>query len=305
MCSISRPALTLLNFSPRIIDDGAVFALFVIPALFIEGINICISVYLSSFQLIYIPVFIEFIGVCVYALLMRQFVMQGHLIANPLKATAIVWILSASLCASMGLFFLRKIWGKELLHGTTEDNNILAYIQSESGPLFSSNSIKSERSEGIHLTTTLNTSSDKLPFNYHNDHNTNYNTNNSTMNTNSNDKNKTDTTSNNNSNNSSSNSRSGNTKPSTHSGPVNTQAIRSSPRMTSPFPSFLHTHDPSATSSCTPVDTIHAADTVQGWLGSTQKWGEYNKQAIPNFISLLSQSVSWLVISLFAAKLGT
>ena len=46
----TAPVLILFQFDPAAAREGAVFTLYIIPALFIEGFSICIGTYMSAFQ---------------------------------------------------------------------------------------------------------------------------------------------------------------------------------------------------------------------------------------------------------------
>jgi hypothetical protein len=55
LCIFASPILIGLGSDPVVVSGGATYARYMIPVIWIEGINLCIQTYLMSFQFATVP----------------------------------------------------------------------------------------------------------------------------------------------------------------------------------------------------------------------------------------------------------
>lgn len=117
LCLFSREILIYFGFESSIAERGSVFARLIIPALFAEGINICIGTYMTAFQEASIPTYIQLVSALLNLFLTYIFIFGvGNYagVQDSLKACAFGWVISSIVGCFLTGIALYKVSGKEL-----------------------------------------------------------------------------------------------------------------------------------------------------------------------------------------------
>ena len=129
LCLTVGPTLKAFGLNPALVDLGKVYALYLIPAIFIEGVNVCTSTYLCSLQAPVIPTVIRLFGVLVDVLVSYIFIFgiahQPSVFHNALIGSAIGWIASAGVILVLNFCAVVYLWGHELEFGDDEADDDL------------------------------------------------------------------------------------------------------------------------------------------------------------------------------------
>lgn len=126
LCVTASPTLKSFGLDPTLVDIGQVYATYIIPAIFIEGVNICLATYLCSLQAPVIPTLIHLFGVLVdipvsYFFIFGRGSDDSKFIRNALVGSALGWIASAGVVMILNTMAVAHLWGRELTYGDQED----------------------------------------------------------------------------------------------------------------------------------------------------------------------------------------
>jgi len=124
LCVTAAPTLKAFGLDPTLCDIGQVYAYYIIPAMFIEGFNICAATYLCSVQAPRIPTFIHLFGVFIDIPVSYFFIFgkgdKDKFISNALVGSALGWIFSAGFVMLLNIGAVAYLWGKELEYGDND-----------------------------------------------------------------------------------------------------------------------------------------------------------------------------------------
>lgn len=127
LCVTASPTLKSFGLNPTLVDIGQVYANYIIPAMFIEGFNICAATYLCSLQAPMIPTLIHLFGVVIDIPVSYVFIFgpyeDAKFIRNPLVGSALGWIASAGVVMLLNIGAIVHLWGKELEYGDNEEDD--------------------------------------------------------------------------------------------------------------------------------------------------------------------------------------
>ena len=125
LCLTAAPTLKGFGLDPILVDIGQTYAYWMIPACFVEGLNICIATYLCSLQAPRIPTLIALLGVFIDIPVTYFFIFgkggDGRFFSNALIASAMGWLVSAAVVFLLNVAALAHLWGKELEYGDKEE----------------------------------------------------------------------------------------------------------------------------------------------------------------------------------------
>lgn len=114
LCLTTKPALLAFGFDKKLVDDGSDYATYIIPAMFLEGINVCACTYLTGFQEVKRPLIIAIITVMIDIPTTYFFIFGG--VFPPLLGSAMGWMLTSLCGVLMNLLVVYSLWGKELYY---------------------------------------------------------------------------------------------------------------------------------------------------------------------------------------------
>lgn len=123
LCLLTRPVLLALGFDQNIADNGSIYAYYIIPAVFFEGINNYIVSYLSSIQLAWPSTCVCIVSVFIDFLTTYLLIYGPDAYDVPLKSSAIGWVVPTLISLFLNSIIVWKIWGDEFyysLHGSDE-----------------------------------------------------------------------------------------------------------------------------------------------------------------------------------------
>lgn len=131
LCCVTKPALDAFGFEPHTVRTGAIYAYYILPAVFIEGTNVCITTYLMSFQLAWPSTLIQIISLIIDFPLSYILIFGLHgrpndyldPMNNALVATGVAWGIVSFIALTLNLCTLYKIWGRELEYGHDDNEN--------------------------------------------------------------------------------------------------------------------------------------------------------------------------------------
>ena len=125
LCVTSSPTLKAFGLNPELVDIGQVYAYYIIPAIFIEGFNVCCATYLCSIQAPKIPTLIHLLGVFVDIPVSYFFIFgagdHGKFITNALVGSALGWIFSSLVVMVLNVCAMIYLAGKELEFGDDDE----------------------------------------------------------------------------------------------------------------------------------------------------------------------------------------
>ena len=123
LCISTNSVLLLWGFDKQIAYEGSVYAVNIIPAVFFEGFNICLTGYLTSIQLAWPSTVVGCIAVIVDTTTSYLLIYGQAAYNDPLKSVAVGWITTSLISLVLNSIITKKIWGDELiysLHGKEE-----------------------------------------------------------------------------------------------------------------------------------------------------------------------------------------
>lgn len=126
LCVFASETLYAFGFDKDISERGGVFSKYIIPALFTEGINVCLSAYLTAFQFAAVPTILQLLSSVLDVLITYVFIFGlGDFVPfiDALKGSALAWICSSSFTIVLITLYTWCIWGSELRYCTDDDNS--------------------------------------------------------------------------------------------------------------------------------------------------------------------------------------
>jgi len=118
LCLSYQDILIAFGFDKTLAERGATFAMFIIPAFYLEGVTICIATYLTAFQEASVPTYIQLIsGVLdLFVTYLLIFGIADFHGMDALKASALGWIISSAVSCVLESYAMHFLWGKELTY---------------------------------------------------------------------------------------------------------------------------------------------------------------------------------------------
>lgn len=120
LAALTVPALTSFGFDRSLVEKGSSWAYSVIPVLYVEGLVICSSIYMISFQLASVPtavvIFRALIDIPLTYILIFGY---GDIppVEDALVGSALAWLIAGIITFAINCIVIFYYWGRELEFG--------------------------------------------------------------------------------------------------------------------------------------------------------------------------------------------